>query len=244
MFNPVRTITDQDIRTTTTSRVNGVKLGEVAVTVDGRVYRYAQAGATDLDPGKLCVNADANADVVNKTVARTYTVAGLRSTPEVIIDAGGAITADDYRDGTLAITDATGEGVLSRVTGNTATSGAAELTVYLAEPIPVALTIDVSEATLLKSPWDDIVISATDQADQPVGVPNVTMDDADYGWVQTGGMCAVWADEAVTRGQALTIGTGTAGQVEALDAAGEPQIGIATIALVDTEYRQAYLTMF
>lgn len=240
MFNPVRTITDQDIRTTTTDRVNGVKLGEVAVTVDGRVYRYAQAGGTDLDPGKLTVNADADSNVVNKTVARTYSA----GTQEVIIDAAGAVTADKFRDGTLAISDATGEGVLSRVVGNTATSGAAELTVYLAEPIPVALTIDVSEATLLQSPWDDIVISATDQADQPVGVPNTLIDDADYGWVQTGGMCAVWADEAVTRGQALTIGTGTAGQVEALDAAGEPQVGIATIALVDTEYRQAYLTMF
>lgn len=240
MFSGAAQITDQDIRSTNSSRVSGLKLGQVGVTVDGRVYRYAQAGATDLDPGKLCVNSDANADVVNKTVARTYTA----GTQEVIIDAGGTITADDYRDGTLAISDATGEGVLSRVVGNGTTSGAAELTVTLAEPIPVALTIDVSEATLLKSPWDDIVISATDQADQPVGVPNVTIDDADYGWVQTGGSCAVWADEAVTRGLALTIGTGTAGQVEALDAAGEPQIGIAQIALVDTEYRQAYLTMF
>lgn len=244
MFSAARQITDQDIRTTTTSRVNGVKLGEVATTVDGRVYRYAQAGATDLDPGKLCVNADADANAVNKTIARTYTVADLARDQLVVFDAGGTIVADDYRDGTLAITDATGEGVLSRVVGNTGVTGAGEITVYLAEPIPVALTIDVSEATLLKSPWDDIVISATDQADQPVGVPNTLIDDADYGWVQTGGMCAVWADEAVTRGLALTIGTGTAGQVEALDAAGEPQIGIATIALVDTEYRQAYLTMF
>jgi hypothetical protein len=240
MFSAVAQITDQDLRSTNSSRASGLKLGQVGVTVDGRVYRYAQAGGTDLDPGKLCVNSDANADVVNKTVARTYSA----GTQEVVIDAGGAITADDYRDGTLAISDATGEGVLSRVVGNTTTSGAAELTVTLAEPIPVAMTIDVSEATLLKSPWDDIVISATDQADMPVGVPNTLIDDADYGWVQTGGPCAVWADEAVTRGQALTIGTGTAGQVEALDAAGEPQIGIAQIALVDTEYRQAYLTMF
>lgn len=244
MYSSAAQITEQDLRTTTASRVSGIRLGQVGTTIDGRVFRYAQAGATDLDPGKLCVNSDANADVVNKTVARTYTVAELASNMQVIIDAGGAITADDYRDGTLAITDATGEGVAVLVTGNSATSGAAELTVTTAEPVPVALTIDVSEATLLKSPWDDIVISATDQADMPVGVPNVTIDDADYGWVQTGGPCAVWADEAVTRGQALTIGTGTAGQVEALDAAGEPQIGIAQIALVDTEFRQAYLTMF
>lgn len=235
-FN-VTAISEQDVRSTSTTKL--ATLGTLASPDGRRFYRYAQAGATDLDPGKLTVNADLDSDVTNRTVARTYTAGTL----EVIIDAAGAVTADTYVDGTLAISDATGEGVLCNVVGNTATTGAAELTVYLADPVPVALTIDVSEATLVQSPWDDIVISATDQADQPVGVPNVLIDDADYGWVQVGGMCAVWADEAVTRGQALTIGTGTAGQVEALDAAGEPQVGIATQALVDTEYRQAYLTL-
>ena len=228
----------QDTRTTSTSR-NGLALGSITGTADGRIYRWAQAGASALDPGKLCVNADADANVVNKTVARTYAAGAT----EIIIDAAGAITQDAYRDGTLTISDATGEGVLMIVEGNSTTSGAAELTVALSQPCPVALTIDVSEATLLKSPWDDIVISATDQADMPVGVPNVTVAAASYGWVQTGGACSVWADEAVTRGLAVTTGTGVAGQVEALDGAGEPQVGIASEALVDTEYRQVFLTL-
>lgn len=206
---------------------------------DRRIYRYVKAGATALDPGKLVVNSDVDSDVINKTVARTYAA----GTQEVIIDSAGAVTADEYRGGTLAISDATGEGVLCRVSGNTALSGAGELTVYLEEPVPVALTIDVSEASLLRSPWYGVVISATDQADMPVGVPNVTIAANEYGWVQTRGECAVWADEAVAKGLALTIGTGTAGQVEALDAAGEFQIGVALEALVDTEYRAAYLTI-
>ena len=206
---------------------------------DQRVYRYVLAGATALDPGKLVVNSDVDSDVVNKTVARTYAA----GTKEIIIDAAGAVAANEYRGGTLSISDATGEGVLMRVAGNTATTGAAELTVYLKEPCPVALTIDVSEATLLRNPWYGVVISATDQADMPVGVPNVTIAANEYGWVQTRGECAVWADEAVAKGLALTTGTGTAGQVEALDAAGEVQIGVALEALVDTEYRAAYLSI-
>lgn len=229
-------ISEQDVRTTSTVR-GGTPLGALAGLPDGRIYRWAQAGASAIDPGKLNVNADPDTDVVNKTVARTYTA----GTYEVIIDSAGAVAADDYKDGTLAISDATGEGVLCLVEGNSATSGAAELTVTLSQPVPVALTIDVSEATLIKSAWDDIVISATDQADMAVGVANVTIATTAYGWVQTGGPCAVWADEAVARGLALTIGTGTAGQVEALDAAGEPQIGVAQEALVDTEYRVAFL---
>jgi hypothetical protein len=204
---------------------------------DQRIYRYTLAGATALDPGKLVVNSDVDSDVVNKTVARTY-AAGTR---EIIIDSAGAVTADEYRGGTLAISDATGEGVLMRVSGNTALSGAGELTVYLKEPCPVALTIDVSEATLLRNPWYGVVISATDQADMPVGIPNVTIAANEYGWVQTRGECAGWADEAFAKGAMLTIGTGTAGQIEALDAAGEPLVGVAMEAAADTEYRAVYL---
>lgn len=206
---------------------------------DRKIYRYALAGASALDPGKLCVNSDVDSDVVNKTVARTYAAGAT----EIIIDSAGAVAADEYRGGTLTISDATGEGVAMRVSGNTVLSGAGELTVYLDEPCPVALTIDVSEATLLRSPWYGVVISATDQADMPVGVPNVSIAAGSYGWLQTRGECAVWADEAVAKGLALTIGTGVAGQVEALDAAGEFQIGVAMEALVDTEYRAAYLTI-
>lgn len=206
---------------------------------DQRIYRYTLAGASALDPGKLVVNSDVDSDVVNKTVARTYAA----GTTTVIIDAAGAVAADEYADGTLTISDATGEGVSCRVAGNTVLTGAGELTVYLKEPVPVALTIDVSEATLLRNPWYGTVISATDQADLPVGVPNVTIAAGSYGWVQTRGECAVLADEAVAKGLELTIGTGVAGAVEAVDAAGEAKIGTAYEALVDTEYRAVYLSI-
>lgn len=204
------------------------------------IWRYVKAGASALDPGKLVVNADSDTDGTNITVARTYTA---NQTTQIVVDAGGAVAADAFADGSFTVSDATGEGVSIPIVGNTATSGAAEMTVSLARPVPVALTIDVSEVTLQKSPWDSVVISATDQADMPVGVPQVSIAASEYGWVKTRGTVAVWADEAVTKGQALTIGTGTAGQVEAQDAAGEPQIGIAQMALVDTEYRQAFLTI-
>lgn len=205
----------------------------------GRVFRYVKAGGTALDPGKLVVNKDGDTDGQNVTVARTET-AGKTS---LLVDFAGEVTADYFADGTLTVSDATGEGVSVEVAGNTATSGAGEATVSLKEPLPVAVTVDVSEVTLLPSPWDGVVVSATDQADMPVGVPNVTVAADNYGWVQTRGTCAVLADEAVTKGLALTIGTGVAGAVEAQDGAGEPVVGVAQMALVDTEYRPAFLTI-
>lgn len=221
------------------SSVKQQALGTYAETADGRGYRYALAGAATLDPGKLVVAATVDANVTNKTVARTVAAGAT----QVVIDAGGAITANAYADGFLTINDATGEGITYAIANHTGTSGAAELTVNLKDPLKVGLTVDVSEASMTKNPWGGVVISVTDQADMPVGVPNVSVTNAYYGWVQTKGVCSVWADEAITAGLAVTTGTGTAGQVEALDGAGEPQIGIALVAGVDTEYREVYLTI-
>ncbi len=226
------------INTRETSATKQVELGTKYEDEFGRIYRYVKAGASALSPGKLVVNSDVNADAVNKTVARTTAVGEL----SVIVDVGGTIVADAYVDGQFTISDATGEGVSYRVTGNTGVTGAGEITVYLAEPLKVALTIDVSEYTLTLSPWDSVVVSATDQADMPVGVPNITIALSEYGWVQTRGECSVWADTGgFAKGKQLTIGGATAGGVEDVDAAGEPLVGVAIEAGTATEYRVAFL---
>jgi hypothetical protein len=227
------------INTRETSSSKQHAIGEKYVDEFNKVYRYVKAGAANLAAGKLVVTADADANVVNKTVARTYAVGA----KEIIVDAAGAVVADAYADGTITISDATGEGVNYRVTGNTATAGAGEITVSLAEPLTSALTVDVSEYTLVKNSFDSVVISATDQADMAVGVPNVAITANEFGWVQTGGVCATLADEAVVRGLALTIGTGVAGAVEAADAVGEQIVGVAQNTLVDTEYTSIFLTI-
>lgn len=230
-------ILDSDIRTTSTVKAHD--LGMLGQTPDARKFRYARAGGTDLDPGKLVVAATQVGNHVNMAVAAAAAV-GDKS---VTVTLGATLaTADQYADGFLVINDAAGEGIAYRVAGHPAADSAASLVVTLAEPLKVALTTS-SEASLVLNPWADVVISATDQADMPVGVPNVIVDDADYFWCQTGGVCSTLADEAITAGLALTTGTGVAGAVEALDAAGEPQIGVALQAGVDTEYRAVYLTI-
>lgn len=239
MITAPLTMTDQDARSISSVK-NGPELGQLAQTSDGRIYRYAKAGASNLAAGKLTVNADLDTDVVNKTIAATYS-SGVQT---VSINAAGAVSADYAAGGYLTVNDDTGEGISYLVNSNTVTSGAAASTIQLAEPTMTALTISVSEGTLTPHPYDGVVISATDQADMPTGVPNVSVTAAYYHWEQTGGICSVLYDEAVTRGQALTIGTGTAGAVEALDAAGEPQLGVAFMAGVDTEYQPAYLTIY
>lgn len=239
MLKARQQIYDQDARSIS-STLGGIYLGQVAETADGRTFRYAKAGASNLAVAELQVNADADTNVVNKTVAATVAAGQVN----VLVNVSGTVVADAYKGGYFTVNDATGEGVSYLVAGNTGRTGSGTITVNLAEPLTIGLTVSVSEYTLTVNPYSGVVVSATDQADQPVGVPNVAVTAAYYCWLQTGGICSVLWDEAVAKGLALTIGTGTAGAVEALDAAGEFQIGVATMAGVDTEHQPAYLTMF
>lgn len=226
-----------NVRETNSSRQH--RLGTKYVTEDDKTYRYAKAGASNLAVAELMVNPDVDTNVVNKTVAATYAVGAT----QVLVNVAGTVVQDAYQDGTFTISDATGEGVNYRVVGNTGVTGSGTVTVSLATPLTLALTVSVSEYTLTKNPWDAVVVSATDQADMAVGVPNVAIASGEYGWLQTRGQCSVLWDEAVAKGLALTIGTGTAGAVEALDGAGEVQIGVASQAGVDTEHQTAFLTI-
>jgi hypothetical protein len=232
MSNKVR---EQDFRDI--SSVKLMQVGAYDETIDGRGYRYALAGGTTLAPGKLGVAATADSNATNKTIARTVAA----GETQVVFDAGGTIVANVYQDGYLTINDATGEGITYLVANHTGVTGAGEITVNLAEPIKVGLTIDVSEGTLCQNPWSGVVISVADQLDMPAGVPNVSITNAYYGWVQTKGACAVLADETLAVGENLTIGSSTVGAVEENDGVGEANVGTAIEAGVDTEYHLVYL---
>lgn len=234
-FTGSQQLTAQNVREISSTQQND--LGAIGVTSDGRQYRYAKNAGTELAPGKLAVNADLVANHTNIVVAAAVAVGGTQVTATL---GATQATVDQYFDGYLTVNDAAGEGISYKIANNSSAGSAGVITVNLAEPVQVALTTS-SEVTLKYNTYANIVISATDQADQAVGVPNVTVTASYYGWVQTRGECAVLADEAVAKGLALTIGTGVAGAVEAADAAGEHIIGVASEALVDTEYRSAFL---
>lgn len=232
-------ITDQDARQTSSVK-NSPDIGQIAQTADGRIYRYTYNGGVALVAAELCINADVDTNVVNKTVAAT-TAIGATS---VLINVSGTVVANAYAGGYFTISDATGEGISYLVTGNGGRTGSGTITVYLQEPLTVGLTVSVSEYTLTLNPYSSVVVSIADQADMPVGVPNTAVAINYYCWLQTGGICSVLWDENVVKGLALTTGTGTVGAVEALDAAGEFQIGVASQAGVDTEHQAAYLTIY
>ena len=200
-----------------------------------RVWFYSEAGASTLDRGKLAVAATVDAQRINLS----FSVAPAIGDTEVSVTIGsGNAAANDFRDGYLVVQDGLGEGRFYPIEGHGAITASTVGKIKLREAIDTVSAITVANVDLLKNKYKDLVISVADQADPVAGFPNVSITADYFGWTQTWGPCSVWFDEAVVAGAALTIGTGTVGQVEMLDAAGEPLLGhVGMNAGVDTEYQ-------
>lgn len=212
----------------------GTPLGLKYCDPYGRTFRLAKAAGTALARGKISVNATQDAEHDNLSFA----TAPVLGATEVSVTIGtSAITKNEYKDGWLVVQDGAGEGRAYPIEGHEAIGSAGTGTFVLAEPIDTLGVISQTNVDLVKNIYQELVISATDQADLPVGVPVVAVA-ADYFFMaQTSGPCAVLMDEAIASGLTVTIGTGVAGAVEALDAAGEPIVGTQITTGVDTEYQ-------
>ena len=176
---------------------------------DGRVFRYALAGA-----------AVAAGDLVSQDVCAT----------EVILtdsSALGAATANQYAGGYLHTVDDAGEGFTYRIKSNTAASSNA-VTFTLYDGLVVAVT--TATDTIVTGNVYNKVVPAIATTDVIVaGVAARAFTSGYYGWVQTKGVATVRVDAAIAIGIPLMLSDANAGQAETYDLS-HPPIGTALIA--------------
>lgn len=216
-------------------------LGAKGISVDGRIFRYAKAGATALAPGKLTVAADITAN--HEDIA--FATAGVIGDRTVSVTVGAtAVAASEYCGGYLVIIDDTGEGHTHLIEEHDSSDGSEAINVDIKPGLLEATTTSTTVA-LVRNAYHSLVISDTGQADIPTGIPQISITAAYYGWVQTGGICGAFMDESCAHGAQLTIGSSASGAVEVVDADAEKYIGIACAGVnaTDTEYNPIYLTI-
>lgn len=232
-------IGEQDIRTISSVQ-GGVPLGAITGTTDGRVYRFGLAGATTLDPGKVATTPAVAANHINRT---NDTARNVGDTVVSFPLGATAATADQYANGYLTVNSAGGAGVSYLIEGNNAAASSGTITVALSDPLKVALTTS-SKVSLNVNPYSGLIISASAVALQAVGVPNVSVTNAYYGWFQVSGYCSVLSDGVISKGAGAIISDAVNGAVE-IEVAGTvtQRIGTAPEATVDTEYRLLNLTL-
>lgn len=194
-------------------------VGTPAYLPGGRVYHYAKHSGAGLVRGEFCVNASLAANHMNLATTTACMTVGSNVVTGVTLGATAA-ARNLYEDGILAVVDGGGEGQCYRIREHAAIASAGTGSFTLYDPIAVA-SDSSTEVSLLKDTFADIVVSVTDQADIPVGVPQVTVPagstDPQYFWVQTWGPAGVFVTGTPAVDTTMMVGTSTAGHLIALD---------------------------
>lgn len=232
--------------------------GVKGVALDGRVWYYTwNQTAAALTAGELQVTATVTPNHHDQTVTAAANFSA-GSTVVTLTAGATAIVLEEYTDGWVFISDGTAEGLYYKIRDHAGNAGSTTSLATLYDPVQTS-TGAASTMSLVRNMWMNPQQSNTTVSEIPVGVGQVTLAAATtaatatalavaptYGWLQTWGPCPVLCDEAVTaEGQAITIGTGTAGAVEEDDTATtvsqEFIVGFNLTPLVDTEFQMVNL---
>ena len=232
----------QDLATNSSTQT--MPIGSYMETPDGRGFRYAKIGAVDTVPGKVYAASVWTTSTLAPVGGLGLAASAAGATTITLTDSL-TITANQLAGGYVFINITPGQGYTYSIASNTAVSGATGCVLTLNDPIVVALTT-ASKATLLKHPYDQVIVSPGGASTgQPVGIPNSIITAAYFGWIQTYGVANVLAGVATSislPGVPVTVSASTAGSVIVATAI-LPTIGWAMQLMTATEYDAIFLTI-
>lgn len=198
--------TNTDPTSATTSIL--LPLGAVAETRDGRVFRWAKAGAADLVAGNTIQSA---AFLTNHTVmgisTPTAALGGRLGDTYVTATPGAtAGAANLYAEGWMAVSITPGLGYTYQVSSHAAitSSVAFQINLMSSDGFIVALTSS-SKVDLVHNRFQNVIqFPVTTQTGSLAGVAPYIITTAQNGWLQTKGPCAVLNKGTTAVG--LTVG--------------------------------------
>ncbi len=212
-FAPPIFLEAQDLYATDT--VQNHPLGTMAFGSNGKIFRYAQAGASNLVIGNLLQARAQDTQFENMAVLASASVAVQNGAQTVSVTNGStAVAANDFVGGSVHVyttPDLGGEyGILGHTTD---ASGSATLTLTLDRPLTTSWTTS-TKVVMKWNPWFKVIQFPTTQTSIPVGVALTALTAGSYGWVQTHGMTTVLSDNS-TFAVGTEVGTSlaTAGAV-------------------------------
>jgi hypothetical protein len=196
------------------------KIGTRAVSDDGRVFRYAKAGATLVAGNVLQSSAILANHLGNTPPAVAIGAKSFSYTPGATAGA-----ANLYGDGFLQVDTTPGNGYTYGIESHAAITASVAFTLYLKDPIQVALTTD-SRVGLIVNPYKNVIqLPVTTATGTIVGVATYIITSGEFGWIQTWGLASVLTTGTPALG-AMVLGPGTAaGAAQVVVAAGNLIVG-------------------
>lgn len=187
--------------------------GTQLVLQDGRKFRYALAGGSDLVAGTL---QQAAANVANH-ILQTPTAAAAGATTVTVALGATAVLQNEYLNGYLAIELGTGKGFIYPIGAHAAVVSSGSFAVPLAGgySVQVAIPATSNSVSLIHNPYWKVIQMPTTYTQQPAGVAVVAVTSGKCGWLQTRGMASVLTNGTVVVGAPVVASGTTAGAIEA-----------------------------
>lgn len=209
-------------------------LGTRAMMKDGRVYRYAQAGGSNLVAGNLLQSA---APIANH-LAQTAPVVAIGAVSFSFTPGATAGAANLYAEGYLQVDTgvAAENGYTYSVSGHAAITSSTAFTLNLNDPIQVALSAS-STVGLVHNSYKNVIQTPTTITAKVCGVAPYIISTTQYGWVQTWGPASVLINGTPAVTAPVINGGTTAGSVDVWTSAAQPtanlvghmmQVGVST----------------
>lgn len=233
-------ISNQDIFRVSTTKL--MRLGTQAATPDGRLFRYALAGASTLAPGKVNQNVAVVSTHQNIAVQSAGAVGDM--VLNVTLGATNATTAAQYDDGYIIGYDVSGVGQSLLIQGTPVLAASTSGPFSLYDPLATAMTTS-AKVNLEQNLWSSTVVYATGATTLFCnGVSNVSVPATNYYWSQTRGTAAVLTNGTIAAGSGVIPGQTTAGSVD-IEASGTitQRVGLAQQGGTSTKYSTTYLTI-
>lgn len=198
----MRNITFQQV--TQVSTVAQAELGEVAVTPDGRSWRYVKANEALSAGHALTRIANTDVDTVSSSTDENSEITK-------ITEAAAGWTVGQFDDAYGLVDDGTEEGQFFKVRTNDTTT----LFLYRDYRLTAALAVADSDIVLVR-PFLAEKTAVTTLNQVPVGIAQIAFAANDYGWALTRGPGKVTAGDTLVANEQCTPGDDTEGEVIAI----------------------------
>ncbi len=249
-FPFVLSVPDAEVYRKYTDR-RGLTLGQLAITSDGRRWRWALNGAALLVAGDVL---QASAPITNH-ILQTPTTAGVIGDATLIMTIGNtALTVDQYRDGVLSIELGTGFGyayALDRHINYAGSATTVAIPFKAGVKLQAAVPTTSNSVSFIPSPYSSVkqfpVTTATSNAVgiacAPIPASGTPPATPQYGWIQVGGLAAVTTDSTVVIGQNVSPPSAAAGAVLATATDLKQVLGWVSHVATDTNKSVIFLNL-
>jgi hypothetical protein len=184
-----------------TSTAASFKCGERAQTPDGREWVYVKAAEAISAFQAVVPDAVVSVDTVSSSADALGRIV-------YITEASAGWTVGAYADCWVYVDDGTGRGQYGKIKSNSADT----LELYPEYALVTALSVTDSDITI-REPYHVDKAAITDKIQGAVGISQVAIASASYGWVLNKGVGSVLAGEALVVGAGFVTGDDTEGSV-------------------------------